>query len=277
MLNGQIDSLKHKARVKNGTLQLTLFKANPGIWGSLELDEANAEEKARVRNESAQHQKELDEQLSARRKDRRIADERFSTKKQMALEERERTRLDNKKEEEKTAAEEEMYSSFAKMQTEAAGKEKDKSHAHATPPIAATAPTRVPTGLPDGSRAGHGLGATYDLKEADIDSDLEDTKDVGLTVLEEEPEELYSTRNEQEACGMGLGDGREVEDADIKYIPPPRTVSGTSSVGINFTPRVFPTPMRESKQAEEQDWIAKNRKHLRRHGQLGKNLTKGKE
>ncbi|CAE7665025.1 DNAAF4, partial [Symbiodinium microadriaticum] len=33
--------------------------------------------------------------------------------------------------------------------------------------------------------------------------------------------------------------------------------------------------MRESKQAEEQDWIAKNRKHLKKHGQLGQNLTKG--
>lgn len=50
---------------------------------------------------------------------------------------------------------------------------------------------------------------------------------------------------------------------------------GGGNVGISFTPRVFPTPMRESKQAEEQDWIAKNRKHLKKHGQLGKNITKG--
>lgn len=44
---------------------------------------------------------------------------------------------------------------------------------------------------------------------------------------------------------------------------------------IQFTPRVFPTPMRESKIAEEDDWIAKNRRHLKKHGVLGGNVAKG--
>ncbi len=51
--------------------------------------------------------------------------------------------------------------------------------------------------------------------------------------------------------------------------------SAASPAGISFTPRVFPTPMRESKAAEEEDWVAKNRKHLKRHGVLGKNNQGG--
>jgi dyslexia susceptibility 1 candidate gene 1 protein len=39
-------------------------------------------------------------------------------------------------------------------------------------------------------------------------------------------------------------------------------------VKFNFTPRIFPTPMRESKACEEEDWVAKNRTHLRRNPQL---------
>jgi hypothetical protein len=33
--------------------------------------------------------------------------------------------------------------------------------------------------------------------------------------------------------------------------------------------------MRESKLAEEDDWIAKNRRHLKKHGVFGKNATAG--
>ncbi len=66
-------------------------------------------------------------------------------------------------------------------------------------------------------------------------------------------------------------------EEEVKFIPPPRNVVASESdifqattvhnkVDINFTPRFFPTPMRESKQQEEDDWVAKNRRHLKKHG-----------
>ncbi|KAF0705806.1 hypothetical protein As57867_006896, partial [Aphanomyces stellatus] len=53
-----------------------------------------------------------------------------------------------------------------------------------------------------------------------------------------------------------------VEEEDVIYLPPPRC---TAQNKIAFTPRVFPTPSRESKAAEEEDWLLKNRKHLKTH------------
>ena len=40
--------------------------------------------------------------------------------------------------------------------------------------------------------------------------------------------------------------------------PPPRQ---SGRIKLNFT-RYFKTPMRESKRAEEEDWLVRNRKHL---------------
>lgn len=48
----------------------------------------------------------------------------------------------------------------------------------------------------------------------------------------------------------------------FRGVPPPRQALQSE---IQFTPRVFPTPSRESKAAEEEDWLVKNRQHLSRH------------
>lgn len=50
-------------------------------------------------------------------------------------------------------------------------------------------------------------------------------------------------------------------------LPPPRECVKSE---IRFTPRVFPTPSRESKAAEEEDWLLKNRKHINKHQGLNR-------
>lgn len=53
-----------------------------------------------------------------------------------------------------------------------------------------------------------------------------------------------------------------VAPVKVKRIPAPREKLQSE---IQFTPRAFPTPSRESKAAEEEDWLLKNRKHLNKH------------
>eukprot|EP00750_Incisomonas_marina_P018518 INCI2991.1.p1 GENE.INCI2991.1~~INCI2991.1.p1 ORF type:complete len:749 (-),score=195.21 INCI2991.1:1721-3868(-) len=55
----------------------------------------------------------------------------------------------------------------------------------------------------------------------------------------------------------------EEEEEDLVFVPQPRQTGGVVKVG--FTKRFFKTPLRESKRAEEEDWIAKNQRGLSNH------------
>jgi dyslexia susceptibility 1 candidate gene 1 protein len=238
VINGAVDPLRHKAKVRGGVLKITLFKTDDlSMWDSLEV--CDIDKKDSLRLKSSLHQQDIEEKLSESRKDRKVADERHSVRKQMALEEAERNRLEGKKEEEKHIAEEEMYSTFSKLQT----------------PQPHVPRTHVNEPMNDIDEI---MGDSHPevVSRGKRDVDLDDCSD------------MFDTN--PESC----------DDGDLRYIPPPRSSCVSSSgssgtVNINFTPRVFPTPMRESTQANEEDWIAKNRKHLKKHGTLGKNIPKG--
>merc|ERR1719506_562577 len=58
-------------------------------------------------------------------------------------------------------------------------------------------------------------------------------------------------------------------DEELSYIPAPRA-SATVKATIKYTPRLFPTPMRESSNTQEQNWVAQNRSNLASHPYFGK-------
>ena len=69
-------------------------------------------------------------------------------------------------------------------------------------------------------------------------------------------------------AGAGLDETITATPSDtheaLSYIPPPRN---SCKVSVTFTPRIFPTPMRESKKEEEEDWLLRNRRHLNKRMQ----------
>lgn len=159
----------------------------------------------------------------------------------MAMEQAERQKLDDLKAEEKKRAEEEVYRTFSEMETKRLQEEEKKA---------------------DDARA---------AAKAQV---AQSKKVMGLEDIDEEEEE------EEEQNGDGTGtfnqnqayDEAEVvtaeEEIEARYIPGPRNLGAggaEAKVKIGFTPRVFPTPMRESKRAEEEDWIARNRAHLHKN------------
>lgn len=256
ILSKPIDALRHKARVKDGILIITLFKMIPEAWHELELNESNENLKNQIKSEAILKYNELESDLDLKRKEKRIADERFSTKKQMNLEENERNRLEIKKEEEKRIAEEDLYATFANLEKNEKSEEKTQKVQWAK-----------------------SLTSEYSGID-EISEDEEDEAGAGAEDMArgkvEDIQEIYSPTVDIHSLPSNHQNiSPEVEhDEEIKYIPPPRHTaangdSTSSRVGITFTPRIFPTPMRESKQAEEEDWIAKNRKYLSKHGQLG--------
>lgn len=310
VLHGTINAVKHKATVKEGTLQITLFKAEPisdNLWGKLIADEESRDEiraNAAIAHEALQ--KELDEQ----RKGRRVDDERFSLRKQMSLEESERSRLENVKAEEKSAAEEVMYQTFREMQVQ-----QQKADA-STPSSASSASAKNSTISPIVKQVPNKSIFDTVLDADDIDDDelegaaeRKDCSPLGphdprVEVLGDNEQDSPPKEKERgnsvhaskavETNPSHKNDifslppdcsvmGEEEADADVKFIPPPRSILSSDShsaganvstkIGISFTPRVFPTPMRESKAAEEEDWVMKNRRHLKNHSVLGKGMV----
>lgn len=127
------------------------------------------------------------------------------------------------------------------------------------------------------------------LQNDDIDLDDDENADVGLT---DQSEELYAATNGTASAGavacakegsscapedIDRGEQDDDLDADIRFIPPPRSsgYNADTRVEIKYTPRVFPTPMRESKASEEEDWVARNRQNLKKHAVLGKGVKNG--
>ena len=309
----EIDSIKHKASVKEGVLNITLFKKESGLWGALEA-EGSKEELLAVKRDAVAAQSALNENLDVQRSDRKLAEEKHSLRKQMKLEELERTRVDNVKQEEKEAAEKEVYDAFAEMHmksndgkgvsTTTKNKVKptttvqkaaltvvDKSKQifdHADPAVRVdesgidllleaddideavveSKPSPAAIFKSDVKSSGGAVKHTLDA------SDFEEYDDADIDETLPSNTQIVAAKHNRGSAAVHEVEYEEVEEDEVRYIPPPRS-SGLSEnaeqkIGISFTPRVFPTPMRESKAAEKEDWVAKNRRHIKKHGVLGK-------
>ncbi|CAM9793698.1 unnamed protein product, partial [Hapterophycus canaliculatus] len=92
--------------------------------------------------------------------------------------------------------------------------------------------------------------------------------DVSNKQGEEQEEQTDVDGAQLEAANTGDDD-----DTQVSFTPAPRTTTGVVQVG--FTTRLFPTPLRESKVADESAWIMKNRRHLHKNKSLVGRLPAG--
>lgn len=218
-------------------------------WESLEKvkddEEINKEQKLNLIKEAVESRKEMEQELSTIQKDKQIEEEREAVRLQMRLDTKARERLEDLKKQEKEAAEKELYETFEKLKfnekvevNEKKIVENEKNFQH----------------------------DEYYRKFDQIDSDYEG----------EESDEKKKENENDEIKDNRVEEIEETEEEEIQYIPPPRTIpnaeSSTASIKINFTPRYFPTPLRESKASEEEDWIAKNKIHLSSKGSIKGNV-----
>ncbi len=87
VLAGEIDPIRHKASVKEGVLTVKLFKKIPEIWGKFNItEESSVAVTDAIKSEALAAQEVLEKELQEKRRGRKAEDERFSTRKQMALE-----------------------------------------------------------------------------------------------------------------------------------------------------------------------------------------------
>ena len=315
LLKSEVDSVKHKATVKSGVLVITLLKVVAETWGGLTLDVSDKSALNEIKKSAIEKQNEKEGLLQSERKDRRIDDEKHALRKQMKLDEGERSLLENLKQEEKDAAEEAMYKTFADMEKksqeakiqEEKKQQKKKGTASSSSSTSMTkgqAPKKAvyfdneiehqqSSSVSDGKdifNASEVTSLEAYLQNDDIDVDDEEGVDFDLTGGNSDGKETVfgEMMASATAAAKGGGEGQpeldedelgeaEEDDEDIKFVPPPRSAgyNADTRVEIKYTPRVFPTPMRESKASEEEDWIAKNRQNLKKHAILGKGVKGG--
>jgi dyslexia susceptibility 1 candidate gene 1 protein len=261
VLSGQIDPIQHKARVKNGSLTITLKKIVASKWDSFVNTSVNA---SAIKAASLAEHAEFEKEQASKRKDRQINDERYSTRSQMAVDEKERNRLDTLKLEEKTRAEEEVYKTFEELEKTRA---KNMGAIPAKAPAKETVFSRVEEPAEGSFSKAKNSSSIFTDDDIDVDADdldallderLHEDSDLEDGVSEKEDKTKPVTSHIFE----NVNNGDDLDD-DVVYVPPPRQAT---KVELNFTPRIFPTPMRESAKAQEDNWIAKNRKHLKKHG-----------
>ena len=317
VLHSGVDAVKHKATVKEGVLHVTLLKAAPGAtWGELVSNITDKKELAAAREAAMAGHTQLQDTLKEARHDRRIDDERHALRKQMALEETERSLLEGLKAEEKTDAEERVYKEFADMERKNAlaaaskdapavqaskpkkakdrrdnkpasvlggsqGLDNDNSlfaHLHETPKTTTFAPPGPSAAVArEGNSAVKDIFRASDLMDMNaiddflakegIDEEDDEREGEGEgkysmnDIDEEEEEEEEEEEPIRRSPALTAKLAREAQqqqqqqqemddnDIDIKYVPPPRSTgyNEKTRVEVSYTPRVFPTPMRESK------------------------------
>jgi hypothetical protein len=244
VLNQEINPIKHKASVKAATpadtptaasassnsatekvLVIELFKQSPEIaWSALVYDPATAQQDGdaeslkaavkAVKAEAVGKQQTLETTLTESRKDKRIENERFALRKQMTLDDAERSHLQNLKAEEKSQAEAEVYATFARMEAEAeaakggtgskSGETSKQAHSKAN---AGVKPAQL-QGLPNSSSA-----AIFDEKDiandANVIDEYDDDIDDERAVIATAPQ----TRSQAQ---------HDDNDETIRYVPAPR-------------------------------------------------------
>eukprot|EP00968_Pinguiococcus_pyrenoidosus_P014779 scaffold1350_cov249-Pinguiococcus_pyrenoidosus.AAC.5 len=250
-LHGEVDDIQCRASATGGTLSVRLPKTTHGKWGRLTFD---GDAKGR-RAESLKRKQEQEEQLREKRRDRRIQDERTALRQMMSIEETERRAIEDLKEDEKQRAEEDMYATFERLRAEKAKVVVDRK------------PSRD---------AEDGNGHDGDLADEGIEDEIDDDE-----LVQELLDEESHVSQDQRPSEMPMAASKEAEEPDeteepeddvLAYVPGPRASAG--KVRISHTPRVFPTPLRESKRQEEDEWVQKNKLYLRKHPTMGKRLGK---
>uniref|UniRef100_A0ABM5EY15 Dynein axonemal assembly factor 4 n=1 Tax=Pogona vitticeps TaxID=103695 RepID=A0ABM5EY15_9SAUR len=213
VLYAPIDDVRSTAKIENGSVFFTLYKKESALWESLVMENGDKEAMQRIREDAVcrvqENAKAEAEAKAAQKRDRR----RFALDALMKLEEAERKRIEEQKEQERKKATEEIEK--WKEQNEKQKKKQgiDQSHHENRKTLKKNKPENR------GMRPSDGRTSSS--------NSVTGAKSSG---------NIFSEKLKEDG------------------IPAPRP---RGSIEINFTPRVFPTALRESRIPEEEEWLCK--------------------
>uniref|UniRef100_A0A8C8REZ7 Dynein axonemal assembly factor 4 n=1 Tax=Pelusios castaneus TaxID=367368 RepID=A0A8C8REZ7_9SAUR len=217
ILYAPIDDTSSTAKIRNETIFFTLYKKEAAMWESLVMENADKEKKQRIReNAVIKAQEKANEEEKSKAVTKR-EHKKYALEATMKLEEMERKRIENLKEEERKKVTEELERWKENQRNE----EKQR---------------RI-------------------QREKELHQEkkrIEEKKKQQInkpTILNAGTSKTRSIPTRTGSCGSIFSEKLKEES-----FPAPRS-AGT--IKISFTSRVFPTALRESRVAEEEEWLHK--------------------
>ncbi|NXH22399.1 DAAF4 factor, partial [Bucco capensis] len=216
-LYAPIDETNSTAKIGNGMIFFTLYKKEVATWDSLTLANASKEELQYLRQNAVLKAHEKAKEETKAKKVTKQEHKKYALEATMKLEEAERKRIEDLKEKERQKVTKELEL-WRKQQKDA---EKQK---------------RI-------------------QKEGELHQEAEQLKEKKKEKMNKAsiPQEGTSKTRLRPTKGH---DSYSIFSENLKeeQLPAPRSAA---TIKINFTSRVFPTPLRESCVAEEEEWLRK--------------------
>ncbi|NWU93976.1 DAAF4 factor, partial [Upupa epops] len=217
-----IDDTNSTAKIGNGTIFFTLYKKEVAMWESLTLENADKEKLQYLRQNAVLKAQEKAKEEEQARKVTKQESKNYTLEATMKLEEAERKRIEDLKEKERQNVTKDLEI-WNKQQKYAEKQKECKQEC-------------VP-------------------KEQKLHQEVEQIKEkkkekINKTMI---PNEGTCKSRLKPTTGLGSY-SMFSEKLEEEQLPAPRS---PATIKINFTSRVFPTPLRESRVAEEEEWLRK--------------------
>ncbi|NWU52936.1 DAAF4 factor, partial [Dromas ardeola] len=218
ILYAPIDDTNSTAKIGNGIIFFTLYKKEAAMWDSLTLANANKEKLQYLRENAVLKAHEKAKEETEAKKVTKQEHKKYALEATMKLEEEERKRIEDLKEKERQKVTKELE--LWKKQQEDAEKQK-----------------RV-------QKEGELLQEVQQLKEKKKEK-------MDKTRIPNEGTSKTRIKATKGCCGSYSMFSENLKE---EQLPAPRSAA---TIKINFTSRVFPTALRESRVAEEEEWLRK--------------------
>ncbi|XP_070542821.1 dynein axonemal assembly factor 4-like [Ptychodera flava] len=229
-LFASVDDGKGSAQVGNGAIVFNLVKREAGIWSRLTSPQSGDKEVMKSKREAAveaahrRAEKEKEEKAIKKREA-----EKYALKEQMALEQQEKKRIEETRNEERKKVMDELDEWKEKKRQEEEEETKLES---------------------DDDGDDDDVHENGDGNKGIFDEVTDQVKETQISSGEEEEDDNQISSSSVKTSDKKLK-GQKKEETPV---PAPRR---GGSIEVSFTPRVFPTPQRESYKTQEEEWLRK--------------------